>query len=212
MTRTVALMALMIAVFVGGYFATTRDQAGPPEQLAQQSAIVADVPATTEWDITMAAGNAALADGNVGEAGRQFSLAIALTQGQPPYPKMSLALSGLGAVYRDQNRLAESEETYVRALAITEDAVGLIHADVATVLMGLAKTVYWRARDVEAEHLYDRALDIRMEVFGEIHLSVAESLEALGDVYQANAMEVDGDVVFWEAAEIRRKLAERQAP
>jgi tetratricopeptide (TPR) repeat protein len=212
MTRTVVLMALMIAVFVGGYFATTREQGGPTEQSAQQSAIVADVQPTNEWNITMAAGNAALADGNFGEAGRQFSLAIALTQGQPPYPKMSLALSGLGAVYRDQNRLAESEDTYVHALAITEDAVGLIHEDVATVLMGLAKTVYWRSRNVKAEHLYDRALDIRLKVFGEIHLSVAESLEALGDLYRANAMEVDGDLVFWEAAEIRRKLAERQAP
>jgi tetratricopeptide (TPR) repeat protein len=207
MIRTVALIALMAMVFVGGYFAT-RNQPGPTQS-------VENAPAATppsEWEATMAAGNTALAAGDFREAGRQFSLAIALTQGQPPYPTLSLPLTGLGAVYRAQNRLEDSENTYLRALGITQDAVGLIHADVATVLMGLAKTIYWRSRYVDAEHLYDRALDIRLKVFGENHLAVAEALEALGDVYQANAMEVDGDVVFGEAAAIRKRLAERQAP
>jgi len=207
MIRTVALIALMALVFVGGYFAT-RNQPGPTQ--AVENTPAATLP--SRFEATMAAGNTALAGGDFGEAGRQFSLAIALTQGQPPYPILSLALTGLGAVYREQNRLEDSENTYLRALGITEDAVGLIHADVATVLMGLAKTVYWRGRDVDAEHLYDRALDIRLRIFGENHLGVAEALEALGDVYQANAMEVDGDVVFGEAAAIRKRLADRQAP
>jgi len=207
MTRTVALIALMAVVFVGGYFAT-RNQSGPTQSV---ETVLAGTP-PIEWEITMDAGNAALAAGDFGEAGRQFSLAIALTQGQAPYPILSLALTGLGAVYREQNRLEDSENTYLRALVITEDAVGLIHEDVATVLMGLAKTAHWNSQDVEAEHRYDRALDIRMKVFGENHLSVAKTLEALGEVYQANAMEVDGDVAFDKAAAIRRRLAEPQTP
>ena len=208
MTRFLALTALLILVFAGGLYTAFRPP-GPGPDVEPAGPAAAQAPQPREWRDVMAAGNAALTAGDMAEAGRQFSLAIALAQGRPFHPALSGPLTGLAAVYREQNRLEESEDAYLRALAITEDAVGMVHPDVATVLMGLAKTVYWRSRDMEAERLYDRALDVRLRTLGGDALVVAETLEALGDLYQAGAMEVDADVVFFEAAQIRLRAAAR---
>lgn len=161
MIRTLFLLSMLAVVFFGGYFFNR----GHPEPKKSLNSITTPT-SITEWETAMAAGNAALNERNFTEAGRQFSLAIALTQGQSPYPILSKSLTGLAAVYREKNRLVISEETYLRALTITEQATGLVHPDVAMVLIGLAKTVYAQGRDTEAEALYDRALDIRMEILG----------------------------------------------
>ncbi len=213
MTRFLALTALLILVFAGGLYAAFRPPGAlpglaPDVETAEPGAVTAE-PQSREWRDGMAAGNAALTAGAMAVAGRQFSLAIALAQGRPSHPALSAPLTGLAAVYREQNRLPESEDAYLRALAITEDAVGPSHPDVATVLMGLAKTVYGRGRDKEAERLYDRALDVRLRTLGGDALAVAETLEALGALYQARAMEVDADAVFFEAAQIRLRAAGR---
>ena len=207
MTRNLIPLALAILVAGGALYAAYRGADTVPAVAVLEADPAAGAAQETEWDIVMAAGGGALAGGDFAEAERQFSLAMARAQGLNPHPALSASMAGLGAAYRAQNRLAESEESYRRTLDIVEEAVGPAHPDVAAVLMGLAKTVYWRSRDMEAEHLYDRALDIRLRTLGWDHLAVADTLEALADLYQAGAMEVDADILFDEAAQIRKRAA-----
>ena len=72
-------------------------------------------------------------------------------------------------MYDSQAKYQEAEPLFLQALAITEQALGENHPDVATSLSSLAKSYYSQGRYEEAEPLYLQALAIAEEALGENH-------------------------------------------
>ena len=72
-------------------------------------------------------------------------------------------------LYTDEERYDEAEPLYIRALDITEKALGPEHPSTATFLNNLAGLYHSQGRYGEAEPLYIRALDITEEAPSETH-------------------------------------------
>jgi CHAT domain-containing protein len=86
-------------------------------------------------------------------------------------------------LYKDQDRFAEAEPLYQRALAITEKALGPEHPDVGTYLNNLGSLYQDQGRDAEAEPLYERALAIGEKALGPDHPDVGARLNNLATLY-----------------------------
>src|SRR5260370_773531 len=87
------------------------------------------------------------------------------------------------ALYQ-QDRYADAEPLFKRALAIREKALGTNHPLVATSLNNLAELYRAQGRYAEAETLYQRALAVREKALGLDHPNVAQSLNNLAELYR----------------------------
>jgi tetratricopeptide (TPR) repeat protein len=74
-------------------------------------------------------------------------------------------------LYLDQGRYAEAEPLYLRALALTEAALGNDHATTGTSLNNLALLYQDQGRYAEAEPLLERAMKIFEAALGPDHPS-----------------------------------------
>ncbi|MHC4592394.1 MAG: tetratricopeptide repeat protein, partial [Planctomycetota bacterium] len=86
-----------------------------------------------------------------------------------------------------QEKLAEAEPLYRRALTIQEKVLGPEHPRVATSLNNLAVLYGELGRHEEAEPLYKRSLAIKEKALGPEHPDVAASLNNLAMFYYSQA-------------------------
>ena len=99
----------------------------------------------------------------------------------PNHPNTAAALSNLAALYESTNRYRESEETYLRAIGITEH-LSPRHPLHGTFLNNLAGLYVSRGNFVGAEPLYLDALEI-VEQLGPNHPLVSKGLNNLAHLY-----------------------------
>ena len=69
---------------------------------------------------------------------------------------MAHSLTNLASLYYTQGQYVQAEPLYQRALAISEEALGADHPDVAHSLNNLATFYYTQDQYVQAEPLYKR--------------------------------------------------------
>jgi tetratricopeptide (TPR) repeat protein/CHAT domain-containing protein len=123
---------------------------------------------------------------------QQFIKLAAARYGEQ-HPLYATGLFYLAALYQAQDRAAEAETLFKRALAIKEKALGPDHAELADIAINLADLYQKQGRFPEAEHLLKRVLTIHEKTFGPDHAEVADALLALAEVYrkQGRASEAD---------------------
>lgn len=80
----------------------------------------------------------------------------------PDHPHVAQSLNNLAGIYFIQERYAESEEFYKRALSIDEQVLGLEHIHIATVLEGYATLKRVMEQWAEAARFEERAKAIQV--------------------------------------------------
>ncbi len=136
------------------------------------------------WEEAMAAGQQAVAQSRYGDAERIFSAAVVKAeQSGPEDIRVAQALSGLAQAYTAQNKHAEAEPAYLRALKIYQMVRGETHADVAATLNNLGVLYRRHGQYADAEPLLVRAAAIKEKVFGMEHLELALTLKNLAQLY-----------------------------
>lgn len=94
-------------------------------------------------------------------------------------------LHNLAQLCESQGRYAESEQHYLRALAICEQQLGKEHPVVANILNGLARLCKSQGWYVEAEQHYLHALTIYEQQLGNEHPLVSSSFNNLAELHYA---------------------------
>lgn len=92
----------------------------------------------------------------------------------PEHSYVARPLTSLAKVHVAQDRYAEAEPLFERALAIREGVHGPEHLFVAETLIGLASLRKKQGRAAEAIALYERALAIKEKTFAADHTELAE--------------------------------------
>jgi len=122
---------------------------------------VANAGSWQEWQSSIDAGTAAMAQEDIDAAEQSFEDALAMAEANDPAdPRLTQSLDNLAEARFLQNRDAEAEALYRRALARREAALGPDDLAVAQSLKRLADLLYFNDRNDEAEPLYLRALAI----------------------------------------------------
>jgi tetratricopeptide (TPR) repeat protein len=92
-----------------------------------------------------------------------------------------------------QNRYAEAESFYRRALAIQEEVLGPQHVEVAAAANAVGYTCWKQRHYAEAEPFYKRALAIREAALGPDHQTVLGTLSDLALLYSAATRYADAE-------------------
>ncbi|GCE29439.1 tetratricopeptide repeat protein [Dictyobacter alpinus] len=102
-------------------------------------------------------------------------------------------------------RYNEAEKLYQHMLALQQQTLGRIHAEVAGTLNQLGKLAYWQGKYAEAETNFRQSLDIRENVLGSLHPDVAACLNNLGDLSLKQGQYAEAERLFQRALLIREK-------
>jgi tetratricopeptide (TPR) repeat protein len=78
---------------------------------------------------------------------------ISINNVVPGHPSVAVTLNALANVYRDQERYAEAEPTYRRALRVRESTLEADDSAIVETLTDLAKMLRKMGRVAEAERL-----------------------------------------------------------
>jgi len=89
------------------------------------------------------------------------------------------ALDSLGAVLTEENKYAEAERLFRRAIAICEGELGLEHRKTGMKLSNLGCLLCTQRRYAEAEPIYRRALSINEQTLGLNHPDLVFTLDGL---------------------------------
>ena len=96
-------------------------------------------------------------------------------------------LNNLAALYQRQQRYADAEPLFKRALAVREKSLGRGHPDLGQSLNNLATHYEKLGRHGNSEPLFKRALAIYEKAAGPEHPAVATLLNNLGQVGEGPA-------------------------
>ena len=120
------------------------------------------------WEKHIELGQKAREAQQLGEAEKQFKAAVQEAQnaGGKGLP-LAESLSGLAAVYRDENKYAKSEALYKQSLGIKERVLGPWHLGVAETLDNIAGLMSSQGKYGKAQPLYKRAHQIREQAMVE---------------------------------------------
>ena len=114
-------------------------------------------------------------------------------------------MNNLAGLFKAQDRYADAEPLYKRALAIYEEAFGPDHPNVAGSQNNLATLYDDQGRYAEAERLYKRSLAIREKTLGPDHPDVALSLNNLGHLYITQGRHAEAEPIYKRTLTIREK-------
>jgi Tfp pilus assembly protein PilF len=99
---------------------------------------------------------------------------------RPDYISILLTVNNLGALYADQNKLAEAEKIYIRALQGWEEAFGPDHTSTLDTVNNLNILYANQDKLAKAEKMYIRALQNYKEALGlELMLSYLLALNII---------------------------------
>ena len=128
---------------------------------------------------------------------------------RPKAPEYSsYGLVNLAELYRAQDKYAEVEPLYERALAILEKALGSDHPVVANALFDLAVLYDEQGKYEEAEPLYRRALDVHEKALGPDHPDVALVLYGLARLINRQRRFEEAEPFYVRALAIENDLAD----
>jgi tetratricopeptide (TPR) repeat protein len=133
-------------------------------------------------------------------------------QNPPILLGLASALNSLAIALQYQNRFAEAEPLYVRALAIRQKALGPEHPYVATSLNNLAALYDKQGQYAMAEPLYQRALAIKEKALGPEHSDVATILNSLARLYDAEGRYAQAEPLYQRALAIRERILGPEHP
>src|SRR5215470_12134391 len=105
---------------------------------------------------------------------QQF-IELAVTRYGEQDPLYATGLFYLATLYKAQDRTAEAERFFKRALAIKEKALGPDHAELVDIAINLAGLYQKKGQFAEAEPLLKRVLTIQEKTFGPDHAQVADA-------------------------------------
>ncbi len=120
-------------------------------------------------------------------------------------PDVAISLGRLARLYYDQGRYSDAEPLFVRALAISEQQLGVNHPSTATSLNNLAELYKSIGRSSDAEPLYVRALAIKEQQLGANHPSTAISINNLASLYYSIGRSSDAEPLYVSALAIREQ-------
>ena len=159
------------------------------------------------WEEAMTAGQQAVAQGRYNDAERIFSAAVVKAeQFGSGDPRVAQALSGLAQAYALQNKHAEAEPVYLRALKIYQTVHGETHPDVAATLNNLGVLYRRHGQYADAEPLLVRAVAIKEQVFGPDHLELALTLKNLAQLYASQGQFDRAEPLMRRIVAIREKV------
>ena len=131
------------------------------------------------------------------------------TKGQAHPYFIPEVLEALGALYLDEGREYEAEESFKQALEITEKGAGPEHPDLAATLdfyLTYLQNFYRdQGRLQEIEPLYQQILQVQRSVLGSGHRAVAFTLTQLAAVLQEQGKNEEAEPLYREALAIQEK-------
>ena len=114
-------------------------------------------------------------------------------------------LNEVGVIYYKEERLAQAEPLYTRALAIYRATLPPGHLSIGNSLNNLALLYESQGRYNEAEPLFQETLAIVRDVMPEGHLYIANTLNNLAALYQNLGRYTEAEPLLQEAVTILRK-------
>ena len=104
-----------------------------------------------------------------------------------------------GLLYRDQGKLAEAEQMYVRALAGYEKALGPDHTSTLDTVNNLGNLYRDQGKLAEAEQMYVRALAGYEKALGPDHTSTLNTVNNLGNLYRDQGKLAEAEQMYVRA-------------
>ncbi len=120
-------------------------------------------------------------------------------------PRVAVSLSVLGLLEKDQEKFADAEAIYRRALSISLKAEGQESSNVATILNDIADLYRLQSRYADAEKLFQQALAIHQKTLGPDDPAVAGDANNLAIVYASEGKYADAEPLYRRAIAIDEK-------
>jgi CHAT domain-containing protein/Tfp pilus assembly protein PilF len=121
-------------------------------------------------------------------------------------------LNNLAALYQRQQRYAEAEPLFKRALALSERSLPPNHPDLGRALNNLATNYEKQERHAESEALTRRALALYEKAAGPESPAAATLLNNLGQIVKAEGRGNDAEPLIERSLAIREKVLGRDHP
>jgi tetratricopeptide (TPR) repeat protein/transcriptional regulator with XRE-family HTH domain len=105
-------------------------------------------------------------------------------------------------LYSFQKKYVQAEKLYRRALHMFKTLFGPDHADIARVLVELAKLSESQKQYAQAESLYEKALVIQKKAYGLEHFMVAQTLMNIGICFQQQKRYIEAESRYKQAQKL----------
>lgn len=166
------------------------------------------------WQKCTDAGAEALNKRQYEIAEKQFELAIKEAENFGPQDyRLILSIDNLARVYCAQNKHAEAEPLYLRALGLLEAKYGPEHTSIASRLIALSEFYYYQPeRRTEVEPLMTRALMIQEKLLGADSPELAFTLIQLGYWHGLSKKDSEAESLLTRALAIQQKVYGKESP
>ncbi|QMS88422.1 tetratricopeptide repeat protein [Nostoc edaphicum CCNP1411] len=114
--------------------------------------------------------------------------------------------------YQSQGLYQQAETWLQQCVELTQNRLGLEHADVATSLSNLALLYESTGRYSEAEPLLEQALELRKRLLGEENTDVATNLSYLALIYESTGRYSEAEPLYQQALELWKRLVGEEHP
>lgn len=126
--------------------------------------------------------------------------------------RLAITLNELGLVYMEEDKPAEAERLFKRALAMRQKVQGPDHVDVAAQLDNLASACDAQGISKEAKNFCERALEIRKKALGADSPAVATTLNNLAALCDTDGQCDHAETLLNEAIAIDEKKLGPNSP
>ena len=141
-------------------------------------------------------------DARGGILSHQRAMSIAQTKGQSDSPLAAKSYNSLGVAYVNFPQAFDTAVLYGRrALEIRQKAFGFYHDDVATSLLSLGNSYYFKGQPDSAQWCYEQSIAIWDSIFGKKYPDKSISLSNLGNI-AFNAAEYPKAIAYFKEAEV----------
>lgn len=165
----------------------------------------------SRWETYREAGRVALQRGRLEDAASLFASALAEAErfGKSD-PRVALSLVDLARAYDAQDKPADADRLYKRALAHLERGAGKSDPDIARVLDALAERARRLGNAAEAARLYKRAIGVWEHTGAKNDPDFAVALEHYAALLRRMGQEAEAEKLDHRAAGIRGRLGPKR--
>lgn len=175
---------------LAGIYLEREDYASADQHFSEARSLSEKIPGAAVYDrgnILLNLGFIRMVQERYGEAEQLLNSSVeALASDPGPWAQRDLANAfyRLGGVYAHENRYAEAQQQYEKALKTREKLSGPNSREVARTLRGLGELYEDEGKYVESESLYKQAIGVYEKTVGPDDPELAEALEYLGCLYR----------------------------